>query len=74
MAQVCTRCVMDTSDSQIVFDKDGVCNHCHKFDQVQSQQLFADGSGSQRLESIVAQIKRDGAGTVSYTHLRAHET
>lgn len=53
---------MDTSDSQIVFDGDGVCNHCYKFDQVQRQQLFTDGSGSQRLEAIVAQIKKDGAG------------
>ncbi|MCX2889742.1 N-acetyl sugar amidotransferase [Pseudomonas sp. DCB_BI] len=62
MTQICTRCVMDTSDSQIVFDNDGVCNHCHKFDQVQSHQLFSDDSGSQRLQSIIAQIKKDGAG------------
>jgi aminotransferase len=62
VAQVCTRCVMDTSDSQIIFDENGVCNHCHKFDQVQSKQLFADGSGSLLLENVVAQIKKDGAG------------
>jgi len=53
---------MDTSDSQITFDEDGVCNHCHKFDQVQSLQLFSDASGSKRLDSIVEQIKKDGAG------------
>lgn len=62
MTQICTRCVMDTSDSQIIFDDNGVCNHCHKFDQVQSHQLFSDGSGSQRLQNIIAQIKKDGAG------------
>ena len=28
--QICTRCVMDTSDSEIIFDKEGVCNHCNK--------------------------------------------
>jgi len=26
--QICTRCVMDTTDPEIVFDSDGVCNHC----------------------------------------------
>ncbi len=62
MTQVCARCVMDTSDSQIIFDEDGVCNHCHKFDQVQSLQLFSGASGSKRLDSIVEQIKKDGAG------------
>ena len=26
--RICTRCVMDTSDPDITFDADGVCNHC----------------------------------------------
>ena len=26
--QVCTRCVMDTTDPDIVFDENGCCNHC----------------------------------------------
>lgn len=26
--QICTRCVMDTSDPYIVFNKEGLCNHC----------------------------------------------
>lgn len=29
--QICTRCVMDTSDPWIEFDKDGICNHCISF-------------------------------------------
>lgn len=28
--QVCTRCVMDTSDPNITFDGSGVCSWCHK--------------------------------------------
>ena len=28
---VCTNCVMDTTDPEINFDEQGVCNHCHKF-------------------------------------------
>ncbi|MGX1173807.1 N-acetyl sugar amidotransferase [Pseudomonas sp. R151218B TE3479] len=62
MVKVCSRCVMDTSDAEIVFDDAGVCNHCHKFDNVQSKQLFTDASGEQRLQKIVDQIKKEGAG------------
>ena len=31
--QCCSRCVMDTSDPEIRFDKSGVCNHCTEFIQ-----------------------------------------
>lgn len=26
--QICSRCVMDTSDPNIIFDDNGICNHC----------------------------------------------
>ena len=29
--KICTRCVMDTSDPNITFDENGVCNHCTNF-------------------------------------------
>ena len=32
--QVCTRCVMDTTDPEIDFDAHGICSHCRNFDQV----------------------------------------
>lgn len=31
--QQCTRCVMDTTDPEIHFDNNGVCNYCHAFDR-----------------------------------------
>lgn len=31
--QRCVQCVMDTSDPNISFDQNGVCNHCHKYAQ-----------------------------------------
>ena len=31
--QRCTRCVMDTTDSMISFDENGVCDHCRNFDK-----------------------------------------
>ena len=32
--RVCTRCIMDTTDPDIVFDAEGVCNYCHAYDEV----------------------------------------
>ena len=29
--QVCKNCVMDTTDSKIIFDENGVCDHCNTF-------------------------------------------
>ena len=26
--KICSKCVMDTTDSEISFDENGVCNHC----------------------------------------------
>lgn len=30
--QICSRCIMDTSDPHIYFDENGLCNHCQNFD------------------------------------------
>lgn len=29
---MCSRCIMDTSDPNITFDEEGVCDYCHNFD------------------------------------------
>lgn len=31
--QMCKRCVMDTSDPRISFNKNGICDHCENFDK-----------------------------------------
>ena len=53
---------MDTTDSEITFDDQGVCNHCRHFDEVQSNQWFPGPEGQRRLNDIVARIKAEGAG------------
>ncbi|MEW5825444.1 MAG: N-acetyl sugar amidotransferase [Candidatus Bipolaricaulota bacterium] len=58
--QVCVRCVMDTSDPEIVFDANGVCNHCHYFDDVVKQRWFPNDEGLRRLAAIAARIKAEG--------------
>lgn len=60
--KVCSRCVMDETDANIKFDEHGVCNHCHRFDEVQSLQLFSGVDGKTRLQNIVDKIKKEGAG------------
>ena len=60
--QICSRCVMDTSDPEITFDEAGVCNHCHTHDGALEQQVFSGDDGRQRLDQIVERIKREGAG------------
>jgi N-acetyl sugar amidotransferase len=58
--QVCARCVMDTTDPDIVFDKNGICNHCHTYDQNIAQGLFCGDEGKRQLETIVQRIKAHG--------------
>ena len=58
--RICTRCIMDTSDSEIVFDEDGVCHHCHVYDRTVAAEVFPQPRGQQMLEAAVAQIKREG--------------
>ena len=58
--QLCTRCIMDTSDTEIVFGQDGVCNHCNRLDERVRNELHTDEEGQRRLQSIVEQIKREG--------------
>lgn len=52
---------MDSTDPEITFDDQGVCNHCRHFDEVQSKQWFPGPEGEKRLNDIVARIKEEGA-------------
>lgn len=58
--QICTRCVMDTTDTGITFDLDGVCNHCHEFDEITSKLWFPNEEGAKRLSVIIDCIRAAG--------------
>jgi len=60
--QVCTNCVMDTSDSEIVFDVNGVCDHCNDFIQNVKPNWHTDDKGRKELDTIINKIKKDGEG------------
>jgi N-acetyl sugar amidotransferase len=85
--QCCNRCVMDTTDPQITFDAEGVCNHCHQFDERARREWFPNDEGARRWNALVAQMKAYGQGKEydcilglsggvdsSYLALKVHES
>ena len=59
--RVCTRCVMDTTAADIVFDRQGICNYCRGFD-ARLQHAHAQGAATQaRREQFIAIVKANGA-------------
>ena len=60
--RVCTSCVMDTTDSRITFDENGVCDHCRTFYREVLPNWHTDERGRAELDRIVARIKAEGEG------------
>jgi len=58
--RICTRCVMDTTDPDIRFDEQGVCNHCHTYDRHVRRYIFTGEIGQRKLDELVSRIKREG--------------
>jgi len=57
--KICTRCVSDTTMSEIEFDEKGVCNFCKLHDRfVELHPLGKEGE--KRINTLVDTIKRDG--------------
>ncbi len=55
--QICTKCIMDTSDSKISFDKNGVCSNCKAYEERIKRELHYNEKGKQRLAKIIKEIK-----------------
>ncbi|MBK8622495.1 MAG: 7-cyano-7-deazaguanine synthase [Saprospiraceae bacterium] len=60
--QICTRCVMDTTDPDIYFDNKGICNHCHSFEINQKNHWFRGVEGERKTNQLVDEIKKEGIG------------
>ena len=60
--QICTNCVMDTTDSRINFDEDGVCDHCRNYYHKILPNWHTDARGVRALQDVVERIKRQGRG------------
>lgn len=53
---------MDTTDPDISFDAAGVCNHCHRYEEVARQRIIPPAQRRERLAQLVAEVKRAGEG------------
>lgn len=60
--QVCTNCVMDTTDSNICFDERGVCDHCTTFLSDIEPFWNPNDVGWAEIQCIADDIKQKGKG------------
>ncbi|MHA2602279.1 MAG: N-acetyl sugar amidotransferase [Candidatus Thorarchaeota archaeon SMTZ1-83] len=60
--QICSRCVMDTSDPEIEFDENGVCNHCRGYFSRLERYILPPEERQVELKHILAEIKEKGKG------------
>ena len=59
---VCSHCVMDTTDCNLILDDQGVCNRCNEYEQ-RILQWWNHGYGhEEELNQILAAIKQSGKG------------
>lgn len=58
--QVCNRCVMDTTDTEIVFDEKGNCNHCNDFYKNHHLHTYQGTESDVALDEIIKEIKKKG--------------
>jgi N-acetyl sugar amidotransferase len=58
--QICINCVMDTTDPNITFDNNGVCDHCHDFHENVEPNWHTGDKGREQLNRTIALIKSEG--------------
>jgi N-acetyl sugar amidotransferase len=58
--QICTSCIMDTSDSNITFDERGWCDYCNNYHQNILPNWHPDERGAQEMLAIAETIKSEG--------------
>ncbi len=60
--KICSKCVMDTSDKNIIFDENGVCQRCNEYEQ-RIVKWWNYGKGhEQELNKILEEVKKSGKG------------
>lgn len=60
--QICTNCVMDTTDPKNDFDDQGFCRHCRNFYKNIIPNWHTDEKGWKQIQRIAEKIKREGVG------------
>ena len=60
--QICTNCIMDTTDSKISFDEKGWCDYCLNYYQNIEPNWHPNEVGEKMLAPMIEKIKKDGKG------------
>lgn len=60
--RLCTNCVMDTTDPDIIFDQRGYCRHCVNFYKNILPNWHTDERGRQEIEQVAEKIRKEGRG------------
>jgi putative aminotransferase len=60
--QICTHCIMDTSDARITFDARGWCEYCNNFHSTIKPLWNTGLEGKLELDNISDRIRKEGKG------------
>lgn len=58
----CSKCLMDTTDSDITFNELGICNHCLRYEQELPKRVFRGIEAENKLSQLITKIKKTGEG------------
>lgn len=58
--RVCVCCIMDTSDPNITFDDDGICDYCNNFKKVIEPNWHYDRKNIENLQMLADKIRKEG--------------
>jgi N-acetyl sugar amidotransferase len=60
--QICTSCIMDTSDSKIAFNSDGICEYCENYRTSIAPHWHPNELGERTLLKTTEKIRAEGKG------------
>jgi len=60
--QICKTTIMDTSDPDITFDEQGVCNHVQLYNDAKLHLLIPEAKMEEELAKLISKIKEEGKG------------
>lgn len=55
--QICSYCVMDTTDEDIKFNGQGRCNHCIEFEEILTNSKYAKHNVDEKLQALLKRVK-----------------
>ena len=60
--KICLHCIMDTTDTNIVFNERGWCDYCNNFESTVLPNWHTDGQGERALKLLADRIREEGKG------------